>query len=102
MSELYDILQVPKGCSQEEMKKSYKKLCIKHHPDKGGDEEVFKKISEAYNILKDPQKREVYDRFGMEGLTGGGGGHPGGMEDMMRNMFGGGGGFRCRVVLACP
>lgn len=92
--DLYDILKVPKNCSQEEMKKSYKKLCIQHHPDKGGNEEEFKKISEAYNILKDPEKRDVYDKFGFEGLKNGAGGmSEEQMQSMMNNVFGFGGGF---------
>ena len=57
MSEnLYDILGVSKSASQEEIKKAYKKLALQHHPDKGGDEEVFKQISGAYSVLSDEQK----------------------------------------------
>jgi len=82
--DLYAILNVSKGCSQDELKKSYKKLCIQHHPDKGGDENEFKKITEAYNILKDPEKRSIYDRFGMDGLRGGGVGN----DDILQNIFG--------------
>ena len=54
---LYDILQVSKDASETEIKKAYRKLAIKHHPDKGGDEETFKKISEAYGILSDKDKK---------------------------------------------
>jgi DnaJ homolog subfamily A member 2 len=82
--DLYNILKVQKGCSVDELKKSYKKLCIQHHPDKGGDENEFKRISEAYNILKDPEKRKLYDQFGLEGLQNGG--MPD-MQSMMENLF---------------
>lgn len=57
----YKILGVDKTASQEDIKKAYRKLAIKHHPDKGGDAETFKKISEAYDVLGDPVKREEYD-----------------------------------------
>ena len=61
---LYDVLGVPKDVSETDLKKAYKKLAIKHHPDKGGNEETFKKISEAYSILSDSDKRKKYDMFG--------------------------------------
>lgn len=80
---LYDILEVSKNASLDDIKKSYKKLCVKHHPDKGGDENQFKKITEAYNVLKDVEKRKIYDTYGLEGLRGGMGGH-----DMMNDLFG--------------
>ena len=83
--DLYEILKTHKGCSPEDLKKSYKKLCIQHHPDKGGDENEFKRISEAYNILKDPEKRKLYDQFGLEGLQSGGGMPD--MQSMMENLF---------------
>lgn len=94
---LYDILEVPKTASIDDIKKSYKKLCIRYHPDKGGDENHFKKITEAYNILKDPEKRKVYDKFGMDGVKGGAGMNSNGtdadmMNAMMNDFFGGGGG----------
>lgn len=57
----YSILGINKNASQDEIKKAYRKLAIKHHPDKGGDPEQFKKISEAYETLSDPEKREQYD-----------------------------------------
>lgn len=73
----YAILGVPKTATQEELKKSHRKLALKHHPDKGGDSEQFKEINEAYDVLKDAEKREVYDRYGeqalKEGYHGGGG-----------------------------
>ena len=57
----YKILKVNKQSSLEEIKKSYKKLAVKNHPDKGGDPEIFKKISEAYQVLSNPEKKKVYD-----------------------------------------
>ena len=51
--ELYKILEVSKNATKKEIAKAYRKLAVKHHPDKGGDEEVFKKVSGAYEILKD-------------------------------------------------
>ena len=57
----YDLLKVTKNASQEEIKKQYKKLALEHHPDRGGNPEVFKQISEAYQTLSDPQKRKEYD-----------------------------------------
>lgn len=61
---LYEILGVSKDVNATDLKKAYKKLAIKHHPDKGGNEEEFKKISEAYSILSDEDKRKQYDMFG--------------------------------------
>lgn len=60
--DFYEILSVSKNASQTEIKQSYKKLILQHHPDKGGNEETFKKIQEAYETLGDPEKRMIYDR----------------------------------------
>ncbi|RLC37998.1 MAG: molecular chaperone DnaJ [Candidatus Nealsonbacteria bacterium] len=60
----YKILGVPRNASQEEIKKAYRRLAHKYHPDKGGDEKKFKEINEAYQVLGNPQKRAQYDRFG--------------------------------------
>lgn len=68
MSDYYDILGVKKTASEQEIKKAYRKLAIKHHPDKGGDENKFKEISSAYEVLSDKKKRDIYDRFGKDGL----------------------------------
>ena len=57
----YGILGLNKNCSQKDIIKNYKKLAKKNHPDKGGDEEIFKSIGEAYEILSDNEKREKYD-----------------------------------------
>jgi len=68
-------------------------MAIKHHPDKGGDPDKFKEIVEAHEILSNPEKRDVYDKYGMEGLKNGGGGGGGGFGDLF-DMFGMGGGQR--------
>ena len=57
----YKILDLDKNCSQKEIMKKYKKLALKYHPDKGGDQEKFKIIAEAYEVLSDNEKREKYD-----------------------------------------
>ena len=62
--EYYEILNVTRTASDEEIKRSYRKLAVKHHPDKGGDIEKFKSLSMAYEVLSNPEKRELYDRFG--------------------------------------
>jgi curved DNA-binding protein CbpA len=61
---LYDDLELPKNCTSEEIKQKYRILAQLHHPDKGGDEEKFKRIKLAYEILSDPIKREHYDSTG--------------------------------------
>jgi DnaJ family protein A protein 2 len=89
----YEILGVSKDASQDELKKAHRKLALKHHPDKGGEPEKFKEINEAYDTLKDPEKRKIYDEYGeeaiKEGMGSGGGG--GGMSDIF-DLFTGGGG----------
>lgn len=111
----YQILGVDKKASADELKKAYRTLAMKYHPDKNKDdkgaEAKFKEISEAYDVLKDEQKRAAYDRFGkaaFDGSMGGGGGFGGGgfgggagfgnfsdiFEDMFGDMMGGRGGAR--------
>lgn len=84
----YNILGVNKDSSSEEIKKAYRKLAMLHHPDRGGDEEQFKKIQQAYDVLSDPQKRQQYDNprsfggdfgFSMGGST---------IDDLFSQMFG--------------
>ena len=67
----YEVLGVPKSASADQIKKSYRKLSLTHHPDRGGDEEEFKKVSEAYQILSDPEKKNNYDNPFDKFFTGG-------------------------------
>ncbi|PHT46962.1 Chaperone protein dnaJ 2 [Capsicum baccatum] len=94
----YDILGVQNRASQDDLKKAYRKAAIKNHPDKGGDPEKFKEIAEAYDVLRDPEKREIYAQYGedalKEGMGGGGGGHD--PFDIFQSFFGGGGSSRGR------
>ena len=96
----YEVLGVAKGASDDEIKKAFRKKAVQHHPDKeGGDEAKFKEINEAYEVLKDKQKRQRYDQFGHAGIGGasGGGysGNPfegfGGQGQNVHFDFGGGG-----------
>lgn len=87
----YNTLGVNKEASQNDIKKAYRKKAMRHHPDKGGDAELFKGITRAYEVLSDPKKREVYDKYGEKGLERGGDG--GGMDPSdIFSFFGGGGG----------
>ncbi len=103
--EYYNTLGLEKGASADEVKKAYRKMALKYHPDKNpGDataEAKFKEVSEAYEVLSDPQKREMYDRYGKDGVNAGaaGGGMGGAgfasMDDALRTFmdaFGGGAG----------
>jgi len=80
----YNVLGVAKGASDEEIKKAYRKLAMKYHPDKNKApeaEEKFKEIGEAYDVLSDPKKKQIYDQCGEEGLKGGMGNSGGGMPN---------------------
>lgn len=103
-TKLYDALGVQPSASQDEIKKAYRKGALKYHPDKNKDRpdagEKFKEISQAYEVLSDPEKRKVYDQYGLEFLLRGGpppqapGSDGGGMPDGFGGMPGGGfGGF---------
>lgn len=73
----YEVLGVGKSASADEIKKAFRRLAVKYHPDKeGGDEAKFKEINEAYEVLKDPSKRQRYDQFGHAGVGGASGGNP--------------------------
>ena len=78
MADFYSVLEVERTASDDDIKKAYRKLAMKYHPDRNNGskeaEERFKSITEAYDVLRDPQKRAVYDRYGEAGLRGGGGG----------------------------
>ncbi|MGY8884105.1 MAG: DnaJ domain-containing protein, partial [Flavobacteriales bacterium] len=101
----YDILGLSKSASPTEVKKAYRKLALKYHPDKNPDDDVaedkFKEAAEAYEILSDDTKKQQYDRFGHAGMRGAGGGGGGGQHMNMEDIFsqfgdvfgGGGGGF---------
>ncbi len=77
----YKILGISKGATDDEIKKAYRKLALKYHPDKNKAptaEEQFKLVAEAYEVLSDKKKRDIYDQYGEEGLKGSAGGGGGG------------------------
>lgn len=111
-NDYYNVLGVQKGATDSELKRSYRKLAVKYHPDKNqGDaaaEEKFKEVTEAYGVLSDPEKRNMYDQYGHDAFTQSGGGNAGGggfggfggggfdfnnfdINDIFESAFGGGG-----------
>ena len=105
--DLYDILGVSKNASDDEIKKSYRKLAMKYHPDRNKDnknaEKKFKEISAAYEVLKDPQKKSAYDQYGHDAFRNGGmggaqgfGDFAGGFSDIFEEFFGSGFGSSSR------
>ena len=104
-NDYYELLGVGRDVTEGDLKKAYRKLAVKYHPDKNqGDasaEAKFKEISEAYDVLKDSEKRAAYDRYGHDAFKQGGMGNAGGARggmggqdpfDIFREAFGGGGG----------
>ena len=102
----YEVLEISKDASNEDIKKAYRKLAKKYHPDinkEAGAEERFKEINEAYEVLNDPQKKQIYDQYGFEGLEGSAGGFGGfdgfssggfgDLNDIFDHIMGGMGGF---------
>lgn len=107
-SDYYKILGVPKNASESEIKSAYRKLALKYHPDRNqGNKDAeakFKEVNGAYQVLSDPQKRQMYDQYGEAGVSGAAGGGPGGFQgfggagpdvgdifgDIFENFFGGG------------
>lgn len=96
----YEVLGVARGVGEEEIKKAYRKMAMKYHPDRNPGnneaEEKFKEASEAYEVLTDPQKRQLYDQYGHDGLRGGMGGFGGfefDLSDALRTFMEGFGGF---------
>ena len=112
----YEVLGVKKDASPDEIKKAFRRAAVEHHPDRGGDEAKFKELNEAYEVLKDSEKRKRYDQFGHAGVGGAAGGNPFGggfgggaqninfdfgdlgLGDIFSSFFGGGspGGGRAR------
>ncbi|HIW37145.1 MAG TPA: DnaJ domain-containing protein, partial [Candidatus Treponema faecavium] len=118
----YEVLGVQKNATKEDIKKGYRKLAIQYHPDRNpGNKEAedkFKEATEAYEVLSDDQKRQIYDQYGFAGLEGMGGGagsgyshafndfsdlFGGGFSDIFENLFGGAGmGGRRRASASDP
>jgi DnaJ family protein A protein 2 len=98
-TELYDVLGVSPQASSNEIKKAYLKLAQKYHPDKNPSpdaKEKFQQISEANEILGDEEKRQMYDRYGMDAFKEGGGGGGGGLNSFFNAFFSQQGGGRQR------
>ncbi len=104
MSDLYELLDVPRSASEDDLKRAYRRKAREHHPDAGGDADTFKAVTHAYQVLSDPQRRSRYDRFGDDGTSNGrasagdpfgfGAGGFGGIDDVIDAFFGQSAGFR--------
>ena len=103
-ADYYELLNIDRSADERDIKKAYRKLAMKYHPDRNPDdaeaEAKFKEISEAYEVLSDTDKRQIYDQYGHEGLKNQGfGGFSGDVDDifsMFGDIFGFGGGGRTR------
>ena len=90
----YEVLEVERGASDEDLKKAFRRLAMQHHPDRNGgctdSEQRFKELNEAYSVLSDPNKRAAYDRFGHAGVSGAGGGGAqfNDIHDIFNEVFG--------------
>ncbi|KAI1811246.1 DnaJ domain-containing protein [Poronia punctata] len=93
-ADFYELLGIDKSADTNEIKKAYRKLALKHHPDKVPEdqreesEHMFKRVTQAYEILRDEEKREMYDRHGMAAFEGGGAGDGVDINDFLAQMFG--------------
>ncbi len=104
LSDLYELLDVPRTANGDELKRAYRRKAREHHPDAGGDGDTFKAVTHAYQVLSDPDRRARYDRFGDDGTSNGraGAGDPfgfgaagfGGIDDVIDAFFGQAAGFR--------
>jgi molecular chaperone DnaJ len=89
----YEVLQVSKSATQDDIKRAFRKLAMQYHPDRNkepGAEDKFKEVNEAYEVLSDDKKKSIYDRYGHEGLSGasqGGSQSAGGFSDFFSNFF---------------
>jgi DnaJ-class molecular chaperone len=88
-SAYYDLLGISRTADESAIKRAYRRLAVKMHPDKGGDPEKFKELGEAYEVLSDGAKRKLYDQYGKAGLDGPPPPPPGSAEDLLSAMFGG-------------
>ena len=89
-TKFYDLLGISADATPSQIKKGYRRMAMKEHPDKGGDAEKFKEIAKAYETLSDPEKKQIYDQYGEDGLKHQGMGFSS-ASDIFSMFFGGGG-----------